>query len=90
MATTHIRSNGSMMHDVSTDLLAKIRLDRHLCEQGRKLVHLVFRQIRDLARLVDREGSKDPERSLLTNAIEERKCVLLQPVGEDRDGMPLD
>lgn len=69
------------MHDVGTDLLAKIGLDRHLCEQRRKLVHLGFRQIRDLARLVDRKGGKDLERGLLTNAIEERKCVLLQPVG---------
>lgn len=77
MATADIGTDGTMVHNVGTDLLAEIRLDLHVREEGRELVDLGFGQIGNLAGLVDRQCCKDLQGRLLSDAIEQREGVLL-------------
>lgn len=80
MATTDIRTDRAVVHNVGADLLAQIRLDGHIRQQARQLVDLGIRQVCNLARLVDRECGEDLEGSLLADTVEQREGVLLYKV----------
>ena len=77
MATADIGTDGTMVHNVGTDLLAEVRLDLHVGEEGRELVDLGFGEIGNLAGLVDRECCEDLQGGLLADTVEQREGVLL-------------